>query len=135
PSASKEGGEESQDREATQGEKGEQDKEVPQSQEIEGKVGMTPQGFGFETRRGERRSGEDRRATQERRLHERRQRVVAVQLDQRVGPERRNRDRRAANGPRRKLSDRRNQSYQPNRGLRLTSEMRRRRTDGRGAGD
>ena len=85
-----------------------------------------PQGFGFEARRGDRRSGDERRAL-ERRLQDRRDRVVPVLLERRLSSDRRNDDRRlVAHGPeRRNRSERRSQSYRGARGLRLTQEIRR----------
>jgi hypothetical protein len=84
---------------------------------------MPPQGFGFEARCSQRRSGEDRREERERRLEERRERVVPVLLERRIGPDRRTRGRRANHGPRRTIADRRNTSFGTSGGLRLTGDV------------
>jgi len=79
---------------------------------------MTPQGFGFESRTGDRRSGQDRRAS-ERRATERRHLAIVVQSDQRLGRDRRSSERRAE--LRRTLLDRRNRTMSLRRGLRITN--------------
>jgi hypothetical protein len=84
---------------------------------------MSPQGFGFESRRGERRSGKDRRSFA-RRFGERRERVVPVVVERRLTLERRFADRRVSIGPRRALRDRRSFSFRGARGLRLTTDVK-----------
>ena len=65
---------------------------------------MTPQGFGFESRVRERRTGNDRRESEERRLQDRRRRIVPVLMERRIAKDRRGKGRRADHGPRRNLS-------------------------------
>jgi hypothetical protein len=77
---------------------------------------MSPQGFGFESRRGERRSGKDRRVGE--------RRLIGVLADRRRVPDRRLSDRRVSNGPRRILPDRRSFSFRSARGLRITNEVK-----------
>ncbi len=60
----------------------------------------------FQTRRGERRSGEDRRSGVERRHGERRRRAVATAAERRTGPDRRQGVRRSGL-VRRRIADRR----------------------------
>ena len=79
---------------------------------------MTPHGFGFETCRGDRRSGYDRREA-ERRLVERRQGIVTIAEERRRGADRRAADRRGLF--RRTRRDRRSEVSVLFRGLRITN--------------
>ena len=87
-----------------------------------------PQGFGFESRKGDRRQvrdrrDSDRRGPRERRLGDRRRRAIAVAVERRLSGNRRAQARRTLNkrrALRRTLPDRRSDDFRDSDGLRLT---------------